>query len=269
MPEAPARSTVPGAGRGGCPSASASGPEEPQTLFPGEGEGGRPRVERPYPAFEVPGIARPVEDRVGLPDARREGRRRLVLGPRCDAVRRETRHRLGERFRSDAGEPSGEGAGGVVRPDRARPGEEDGAGIDPLVHLHNRRAGLDIAGEQRMLNRGRAAPPRKKRRVDVDASGGRNGEDVRGQDEAVGGGDDEVRTVGGEALARCAVAQALGLLDRESEIDRRGFDRARGRPAAASGGPVRTGVHPPRSGAVRPPASRATGPRIRACPRIR
>ena len=79
--------------------------------------------------------------------------------------------------------------------------------------------------------------------MDVDASGGRNGEDVGRQDQPVGGGDEEVRAVSGEALARRRRAQALRLLDRQTELNRRGLHRTPGHPPAPSGRPIRSRVH--------------------------
>src|SRR3546814_8751063 len=40
------------------------------------------------------------------------------------------------------------------------------AGVEPRVHLHDRHAGLGIAGEDRALHRRRTAPARQDRAVD-------------------------------------------------------------------------------------------------------
>ncbi len=49
-------------------------------------------------------------------------------------------------------------------------GGDDGAGVQPLLHLHDRNAGLGVARPDRVLYRRRATPARQQRGMDVQAA---------------------------------------------------------------------------------------------------
>ena len=60
--------------------------------------------------------------------------------------------------------------GGVLRSDRHSPSEQDVTGVQPGRHLHETDTGLRVTCLNRPVYRGRAAPTRQKRGVDVDAT---------------------------------------------------------------------------------------------------
>jgi hypothetical protein len=77
----------------------------------------------------------------------------------------------------------------------------DGAGVEPLVHLHHHHAGLFIAGHDRPLDRRGTAPARQQRGVAVVAAVAGAVEDRFRQQQAVGDDDGDIGLVGGETLA--------------------------------------------------------------------
>jgi hypothetical protein len=67
------------------------------------------------------------------------------------------------------------------------------AGVEPLLHLHDRITPVSaVAGQHRALDRRRAAPARQQRGVDVEAAEPRRVQDRLWQDEAIGDDDGDV-----------------------------------------------------------------------------
>ena len=115
------------------------------------------------------------------------------------------------RFRHQPGADIGETV--VQRPGRHRPvdgdmgGERHRAGIEALVHLHHHHAGLGVAGHDRPLDRGRAAPARQERGMPVIAAEPRSGQDRLGQEQPIG---DDHGDIGAERAKRRDI---VGILE--------------------------------------------------------
>ena len=75
---------------------------------------------------------------------------------------------LGESGRGGGGEAVVEGAAGLMTAEVKAEGEQDIAGIEALVHVHDGDAGLGIAGEDGGLYGGRAAMTGEDGGVEVD-----------------------------------------------------------------------------------------------------
>ena len=133
-------------------------------LEPGAGEGS----EGPDLALDLGRRPRPVDPRLGLVD----------LGGVGDAVL-GLRHRR----RSAAGRPaprpsvarrvspsSSVSCAGILVVDRDLALEQHRPGVEPCLHLHDGHAGHLVAGQDRALDRRRAAPARQQRGVDVEAA---------------------------------------------------------------------------------------------------
>ena len=96
-----------------------------------------------------------------------------------------------------------------------------------------------VAGEQRALDRRRAAPARQQRGMDVQRALRRGLEQRRRQEQAVGGDDQRVRLRGhAPRSASCGVLSAQRLEHGEPALRREMLDRARRRSHAAAGRPV-------------------------------
>ena len=122
------------------------------------------RPERSHGPLELDRRASGVEGAVGGLDLVRVCDLRLVLlGERRPLVERSH-----QELSAQALEPGGEGPVVVVGPDRLGFSETHGAGVEPLGDPHDRHAGLVVAGHDRPLDRGGAAPARQQRRVHVD-----------------------------------------------------------------------------------------------------
>ena len=87
-----------------------------------------------------------------------------------------------------------------------RPPKQHRPGIEPGLHLHDGDAGFGIAGQDRALDRRRAAPARQQRGVDVDAAEARHVEHRLRQDQAVGGDHHDVGADRAHALLRGRIA---------------------------------------------------------------
>ena len=72
-------------------------------------------------------------------------------------------------------------------------------GVQAFLHLHDRDAGIAVAGEDRRLDRRRPPPARQQAPVDVEAPASRRTQHGFGQDQAVGGHHGRVQGQGGEA----------------------------------------------------------------------
>jgi hypothetical protein len=80
----------------------------------------------------------------------------------------------------------------IARIDFERAREQHRSGIESLLHAHDRNAGDAVAGEDRALDRRRAAPARQQRGVNVEATQARNRERLRRQDQSIGRNDERV-----------------------------------------------------------------------------
>jgi hypothetical protein len=121
----------------------------------------------------------------------------------------------------------------------------DRPGVEALLHLHDRHAGLAIAGQHRALDRRRAAPARQQRGVDVDAAEPRDLEDLPRQDPPVGGDHDDVEVVLAQLGRERPVADLERLQHRHAERRRGLLDRRRHQLAPAPRRPVGLADHHP------------------------
>ena len=71
--------------------------------------------------------------------------------------------------------------------------QQDVAGIEPLIHVHDADSRFAIARQDRRLDRRRAAVPWQKRRVQIQAGDSRNLQDRTRQDLSVGHHHDHIR----------------------------------------------------------------------------
>jgi len=114
---------------------------------------------------------------------------------------------------------------------------EHRARVEAGVHLHDRDAGLAIAGEERALDRRGTTPARQQRSVNVPGttrSGVKRG--LR-QKQSVGSNDQGVRTRGPDALDVFG-AELVGLVQFQPALQRVALDRARYELQSASCGAV-------------------------------
>ncbi|MNN17343.1 hypothetical protein D3C81_1305270 [compost metagenome] len=145
-----------------------------------------------------------------------------------------------------------ERAGGVQWADRHGFAGEHGARVEPFVHLHQRDAGLGVAGLDGAVDRGRAAPARQQRGVDVQAPIARQGQHLGRQDQAVGGHHHDIGRRGRQRidsragfLGILALAAQRARLEHEPQAGIEGelLDRARLQLHAAARRAVRLGQH--------------------------
>ena len=117
--------------------------------------------------------------------------------------------------------------------------QEDRTGIEPFVHLHDRDPGLSVAGQQRPLDRRRAAPARQQRGVHIETAEPRRCQDRPRQNQTIRG---DHRGIGAErsegGLVRLVpqvprTANLEALLHRQ-RLNRRGL-RSCPRPAGRGG----------------------------------
>ena len=133
-------------------------------------------------------------------------------------------------------------AGGVVGRDRGLERDHHRPGVEPGLHLHQAHAGAGVAGQQRALDRRRAAPARQQRGVDVPAAQARDAQHGPRQDHAVGDHDHQVRLERRELRPRLGRLEVPGLEHRHVALLRQHLDRAGHQLAAAAGRPVGLGV---------------------------
>jgi hypothetical protein len=175
----------------------------------------------------------PVDHRFFLGDTPRVGRAGLVLRLRL--------WRPGERGddqpRAERGELVVEHARRIRWRDRQRLLQQDGARVEPRVHLHDGDAGRRIPGEKGALDRRGATPPWQQGRMHVEAAARRRAEQGRGHHEPVGGDHDHFRAH--RAHGRDGLGIERGRLQqRQAPGLRQRLDRGRLRLQAASGRPV-------------------------------
>ena len=135
------------------------------------------------------------------------------------------------------------GLGGIGGLNGIAVGADNGAGIQPGIHLHNAHAGFGITGSNGTLNGGSTAPARQQRGVDVQAASARNGEDFGGQQQAVGGHHHHIGLLCGQECGSFGVAQGGGLRQRQTQRLGGLFYRAGLQLHAAAFGAVGLGEH--------------------------
>ena len=128
-------------------------------------------------------IARPVDLPVLARQLRRIGRAFLRLRPRGRVFVERAQDRAAPRAR-----PARRAASRRWCAARsARVPQQHRAGVQPRVHAHDGDAGLGVAGQDRRLDRRRAAPARQQARMDVQAAPPGRRQHRRRQDQPVGG----------------------------------------------------------------------------------
>ena len=161
--------TVPGAAscaRASMTLARSSRRDSPAKRVSATGHGLNARICRSrFSALRVP-----VDLRLRLLDLGRVRRAVTRLRARHDRAGREPIDGLEQRRGAELGQRVVQVAGGVMRCDRPPPFEQDGAGIETFVELHDGDAGFGIAGKQGTLNRRGATPTWQQRTVDVHAA---------------------------------------------------------------------------------------------------
>jgi hypothetical protein len=161
----------------------------------------------------------------------------------------------GQRAHDQAGAERGQAVvqagSGVVGQDGLALDQQHVAGIEAGVHLHDRDAGLGVAGLDRAMDRRGAAPARQQRAVDVQAAQARQVQHPLRQDQAVGGDHQHVgprgvqRGAAGFGLVRelAVQPQAARLGHRRAELEGQLLDRRRRQLHAPAGGTVGLGQH--------------------------
>ena len=144
------------------------------------------------------------------------------------------------------------------------------AGIEARIHLHDRDAGFAVSGEERALDRRRAAPARQQRGVDVERAV-RRGVEQRAAAGSVHRRRRPARPAARRARARSASSrfQSRRLEDGEAARVARALDRTRRRLAGRARPAGRAGSGPARRRALRQQARSAPLRRTRACRRRR
>ena len=107
---------------------------------------------------------------------------------------------------------------GVARPDGLGDDTEDGAGVHALVEEERRRAGHLVAGTDRVLHRGGAAPRGQQREVQVDPPVRRHVEGGAGDDRSIGDDRDQVGSQLGQRPQELRVARVTGLEHRHPRL---------------------------------------------------
>ena len=202
------------------------------------------RVERPDLPIDHPRGVAPVDGCLGLCDLRRvrDACGRLRRPGNRHARRQATQHadqRAGALGR-DAIEERG---GRIAGADGDAHGVEHRAGVEPRLHLHDRRARFLVAGKQRALNGRRAAPARQQRRVNVEAAMARPCQDRGRQDESVGRYGKHVDRDREQRRARRLVQQRRRLQHGEAAFQRQPLDGRRFGPEPAPARSVRPREH--------------------------
>ncbi len=213
--------------------------------------GARERIEGADAAFDDVGRQRPGDRRLGLGDLVGIAGAGLRLRHRPQPAGGGVGQRLHDHARAERGQAVVQLAGGVVEPDRLAFDQQHVASVQAGVHLHDRDAGLGVAGLDRAVDRRGAAPARQQRAVDVQAAQSRQRQHPFGQDQAVGGHHQHVRAcrVQRGAARRGLVrklavqAQAARLRDRNAQVERQLLDRRRRQLHAAAGRAVGLGEH--------------------------
>ena len=91
-------------------------------------------------------------------------------------------HRFAAEFRQAVVQRAARG----LRADGCALHQKHGAGVQAFVHRHDGDAGLAVAGQDRVLDRGRSPPAGQQRGVDIQAAESRRGQNRRRQQQPVG-----------------------------------------------------------------------------------
>ena len=121
--------------------------------------------------------------------------------------------------------------------------DEDIAGVQPFVHLHDGDAGLGIAVQHGPLHRGAAAVLGQQRDVQVDAAVLGRFQHRSRQDAAIGHHHDQFRRKGLNVGVLAAVPQGAGLEDRGAVLQGHFLDRRRGEHLLAAHRLIPAGIH--------------------------
>ena len=162
----------------------------------------------------------------------------MRLGHREDASRLHVGKRGHDHFRAQRGKLVVQRAGVVVRRDRNAALRKHCAGIEARVHLHDRNAGLRVAGKNRALDWRRAAPAWQQGSMNIEGTMCRDIEHRLRKNEAISGDHKRIGPRGADAGAAVSL-QAVRLEHLEIAPQREALYRAHGRLQAAPGGPVR------------------------------
>ena len=133
------------------------------------------------------------------------------LGCRLDQTGFQSIQRLHDQLRAKVCEPIVQRSHGIVLQYRNLFLNQHRAGVEPCVHLHDRYAGVPIAGKERPLNGRCAAPSRQQGRVNIDRPVPSKLEHRLWKNQAVGGNDDDVGPEMLELRLRPRVSQTLRL----------------------------------------------------------
>jgi hypothetical protein len=139
----------------------------------------------------------------------------------------------------EGGEAVVQAAAGVERGDGGGDGEQDVAGIEPFIHVHDGDAGFGIAVTDGGLDGGGAAVPGKEGGVDVEAAEAGGIEHGAGEELAVGDDDGDIGLEGAEVVH--GVADFHWLQDGDAGGQGHDFSGGRGEGEFASGGFVGLG----------------------------
>ena len=211
---------------------------------------------------------RPVDARLGLVDLRRVGD--AVGGLRRELQRAALQRASARAIRSAPSRASASCNSPAVMsgPIGMRSTHRHRAGVEPLVHLHHRDAGLGVARHDRAVDRRGAAPARQQRGVQVEAAERRRVEDRLRQDQAVGDDDRGIGLVRGECGLRLrrSCSDAGVSTGRPSRRASRSTGDRHQLQAAAAAGLRRARIDRRDVVARRRPARAASAPRSPACP---
>ncbi len=159
------------------------------------------------PVADLARGAAPVHAAALAGEPRRVGRPRAVLGSRLDRSRLQPVEGLDDQPAAHRGEAREQLPRRLLGTDLGLDLEQDGPGVEPLLHQHRGHAGAGLPGGDRGLDRRRAAPAREQRGVQVDAAEPRQPEEVAREDLAEG---DDHRDVG---LKLRHLRQEVGVAD--------------------------------------------------------
>ena len=181
----------------------------------------RPGIECANLPVDLRGRPRPVDRCFFLANLRRVGNTvRRLRTRRCRALRNRV-ERIEQCLRTERCEAVMQACAGFARVDRYCTREQHRPGVETGLHLHDRYAGLGIAGGNRALNRRSTAPARQQRSVNVDAAEPRRLQDGLRKQQSVRGDDHDVCGPALQPFDRGRLAQRRRLLDRQAMPSRR------------------------------------------------
>ena len=165
----------------------------------------------------------------------------LRLGP--EGACRDLRNGLAEDAGTDCRHPVEQFAAGLFGADGHLLTDENIAGVQPFVHLHDGNSRLGVAVQDGPLHRGTAAVLRQQRNMQVDAAIPGGLEHAGGQDAPIGHHHDQFRGQRLDVGILAAVPQGAGLEDRCAVLQRHFLDRGCGEHLLAAHRLVAAGVY--------------------------